>query len=212
MASSETGSGSKTQGRTQEKAAKVQNFLVFYEMRPCERSIHPPEAAVAASLFHAGLRHLFHFHGAARVASTRGRLGANTLNVERKRHLAGLLKFQGDRHLVALLEWALEIEKHKMDSARCTLDGLAGLDRKALVERTHGHHAIPRCHFMDLDLGVRVPSATDQPIRRSALILDGQISTADFRATRRGAAPGLADDEIARLHLFGDCRRREAIR
>ena len=51
--------------------------------------------------------------------------------------------------------------------------------------------------------------AADQPVRRRALVLDGEIAAGDLRAARRGPAPGLRDDEIAGLDLLGARGRRD---
>jgi hypothetical protein len=49
---------------------------------------------------------------------------------------------------------------------------------------------------VDLDFIGDIRRAADQPIRSRALVLDGQVSAADFRATAwRGS--GLRDHEIA---------------
>src|SRR3954453_9034444 len=71
-----------------------------------------------SSHLHAGMiGHLLHIHGSGVIAARRGP-GTDALHVERQLHLAGLLEFDGDRQLVALLELALEVEHHQMISAR----------------------------------------------------------------------------------------------
>ena len=101
-----------------------------------------------------------------------------------------------------------------MIAARRQLDRLAGLDRKPLLERAHRHHAIVHGHLVDFDLAGDVSGPADQPVRRSALVLDGEIAAADLGPPRRGAAPGLRDHEIAGLDLLGAERvaRKFAIR
>ena len=69
-----------------------------------------------------------------------------------------------------------------MISAWRELYGLAGLNRQALVERSHLHHAIVHGHFVDLDFAGDVSRTADQPIRRGALVFDRQITAAGFRA------------------------------
>ena len=110
---------------------------------------------------------------------------------------------QRERHLVALLERILQIHQHQVIAARRELDGLAGLDRQSLVERTHGHDAVVHGHLVDLDLAGEIAGAADQPVRRRALVLDGEIAARDLGAAGRRAAPGLRDDEIAGLDLLG---------
>src|SRR5439155_7765368 len=107
--------------------------------------------------------------------ATRGRLRADALNIERQQYLAGLLEFQRDRHLVTLLERALEVHDHQVIAAGRELYGLAGLDGEALVERPHRHHAVIHRHLVHLDPASDVAAATDQPVRRRALVLDGYI-------------------------------------
>src|ERR1700722_20826622 len=90
-----------------------------------------------------------------------------------------------------------------MIAARRQLPRLARLDHKTLVERTHRHHAVVHSHFVDLNLVGDIRRAADQPVRRRALVLDGEVAAADFGATRRGAAPGLRNYEISGLDLLG---------
>src|SRR5260370_19183997 len=132
---------------------------------------------LSASHLHAGMTgHLLHVLGAARLSSARGALRPDPLHVKGELHLARFFELKRDRNLVALLERALEIEQHQMITARRKLDGLPGLDRKTLVERPHRHHAIACSHLVDLDLIGDIVRAADQPIRRRALVLNGQIS------------------------------------
>ncbi len=94
-----------------------------------------------------------------------------------------------------------------MVATRRQLDGLAGLDGQAVVERAHRHHAVIDSHFVDLDFFGNIRRTADQPIRRRALVLDGEIAAANFRSAGRRAAPGLRDHEIAGLDLLSACRR-----
>jgi len=83
------------------------------------------------------------------------------------------------------------------------LDRLAGLDGEPVLNRTHLHDAALRRHFVDLDAARYIARSVDQPVRRAALVLDGEIAAAGLRPLRRGAAPGLADNEITGLDLVG---------
>src|SRR5882724_5516519 len=145
---------------------------------------------------------LLHFH-IARTACAGRSLRSYSLNIERERNLAGPLELERERQLVALLQRALQVEQHQMIAARRQLHRLARLDHKTLVERTHRHHTVIHGHFVDLNLVGDIRRAADQPVRRRALVLDGEVAAADFGATRRGAAPGLRDYEIAGLDLLG---------
>src|SRR5438105_15759340 len=89
---------------------------------------------ISFSHLHAGMiRHLLHVHVAGMVAR-RWRLRTEALHIERYRDLAGLLEFERDRHLVTLLQRALQIEHHQMKSTGRQLDGLAGLNSEPLVQ------------------------------------------------------------------------------
>src|SRR5439155_21327459 len=130
-----------------------------------------------------------------------GSLRADTLHIQREVHFAGFLELERERHLVALLERVFEIHQHQVIPARRELYGLAGINGETLVELAHRHHAIVHGHFVHLDLARDGARAADQPIGSRALVLDRQVATGDFGATRRRAAPGLRDDEITSLDL-----------
>src|SRR5579872_2104926 len=63
---------------------------------------------------------LFHFRLTA-GRSSRSR-GSDGLHVQHHTNLAGLLEFQSDGHLVALLQWFLQVHHHQMIAARRELD------------------------------------------------------------------------------------------
>src|SRR6185437_10418215 len=106
---------------------------------PATRSSNRSGLGTLASHLRAGMPgHLLHVHAAGSGA---GPLRADALHIERELHLASLLEIKGDRHLVALLQRAFQIEHHQMISARSELHRLAGVDGEAVVERPHRHHA-----------------------------------------------------------------------
>src|SRR6266545_3803275 len=90
-----------------------------------------------------------------------------------------------------------------MPAAGLELHGLAGFDEQASVDRAHGHDALVERHFVNLDFFRRGREGEQQPITQRSLVLDGEISSRNFRAAWGGAAPGLRDDEIANRDFSG---------
>src|SRR3981189_2379345 len=94
-----------------------------------------------------------------------------------------------------------------MVPARRQLDGLAGLDGKTLVERTHLHDAVGRGHLMDLDLAGNVGGDGNQPRRRASLVFGGgepppilaPFGVARLQACETTRSPALTSSALARV-------------
>jgi hypothetical protein len=56
---------------------------------------------------------------------------------------------------------------------------------------------------VNLDLAGDIAGAADQAVWRRALVLDREKAARNLRASRRRAAPGLRNDEVAGLDLLG---------
>ena len=130
------------------------------------------------------------------------RATADALDRKRHVHLTGALERQRYRNLLAFRERCCKTDQHEMPTARLKFHHLAGFNEQASVDR-NGHNALVERHFVNLDFFGGIGRGGQQTIGLRSLVLDGQITTRNLGAARRGTAPGLRDGEIARRDLSG---------
>ena len=143
----------------------------------------------------------------ARAGSVRRLQIGDTLDRHLDRDIARLLEMENGREAGAFLERGLEAHQHHVGALRRE-GGVAAGRHLDILHHAHGHHVPGGVREMQLAARGNLGGNTEQTIGFRAMVGDRKIQRASLGAGRRGAGPGMGNDEGAGGDLMGRRARR----